>query len=159
MIGRTRVAHDHFLLINKREGKNMRDLYHNVLVSQHLSPVVSTTAKTSTAIDLQGYNGAMVVFNIGLSADTLSGSVYWTLKLQHSDDDSTYTDTALTDLNNSALTAVVNSSSLDRTAYSFGYQGNKRYLKAVATPTGTHTNGTPIGMLALRSVAAYSPVA
>lgn len=136
----------------------MRDIYHNILVSQHLSPVVSTATKTSTAIDLQGYNGASVVFSLGLAADTLSGSVYWTLKLQHSDDDSTYTDTVAADLNSTALTVVVNSSSLDRTAYSFGYQGGKRYLKAVATPTGTHTNGTPIGMLALRSVAAYAPV-
>lgn len=136
----------------------MRDLYHNVLVSQHLSPVVSTATKTSTAIDLQGYNAASVVFAIGQSGDTLSGSLYWTLKLQHSDDDSTYTDTVAADLNNSSATVVVNSSSLDRIAYNFGYQGAKRYLKAVATPTGTHTNGTPIGIVALRSVASYTPV-
>lgn len=136
----------------------MRDLYHNVLVSQHLNPVVSTTTKTSTAIDLQGYSGAMVAFSIGLSGDTLSGSVFWTLKLQHSDDNTTYTDLALTDLNNPSLTVVINSSSLDETVYSFGYQGAKRYLRAVATPSGTHTNGTPIGMLALRGKASYSPV-
>ncbi len=136
----------------------MRDIYHNILVSQILSPVVSSTTKTSTAVDLQGYNGANVIFSIGLAADTLSGSVYWTLKLQHSDDDSSYSDATLADLNNSALTVVVNSSSLDRVTYSFGYQGTKRYLKAVATPTGTHTNGTPIGIIAMRAVAGYSPV-
>ncbi len=137
----------------------MRDLYHNVLVSQHFNPAVSTVTRTSTAIDLQGFNAANVVFAIGQSGDTLSGSVYWTLKIQHSDDDSIYTDVALTDLNNSALTVVVNSSSLDRTAYSFGYQGNKRYLKGVATPTGTHSVGTPIGILAMRDTASYMPVA
>lgn len=136
----------------------MRDLYHNVLVSQHLNPVVSTTVKTSTAIDLQGYNAANVVFAVGQSGDTLSGSVYWTLKLQHSDDDSNYSDVTTADLNNSSASVVVNSSSLDETAYSFGYQGAKRYLKAVATPTGTHTNGTPIGIVAMRSIAGYSPV-
>lgn len=136
----------------------MRDLYHNVLVSQHLNPVVSTATKTSTAIDLQGYNGANVVFSIGLSGDTLSGSVYWTLKLQHSDDNSTYTDLAAGDLNSNSLTSVVNSASLDETAYIFGYQGGKRYLKAVSTPTGTHTVGTPISIVAMRGVAGYSPV-
>ncbi|MEQ1705251.1 MAG: hypothetical protein ABL867_04685 [Rickettsiales bacterium] len=136
----------------------MRDLHHNVLVTQHLNPVVSTATKTSTAIDLQGYNGANIIFSIGQSGDTLSGSVYWTLKLQHSDDDSTYSDTAAADLNSPSLTNVVNSSSLDRTSYSFGYQGNKRYLKAVATPTGTHTNGTPIAIVALRGSASYNPV-
>jgi len=137
----------------------MRDLYHNVLVTQHLNPVTSSTTKTSTAIDLQGFSSGEVIFSIGLSGDTLSGSVFWTLKLQHSDDDSIYVDVPLADLNNSAATVVINSSALDETSYAFGYQGNKRYLKAVATPTGTHTNGTPIGMVALRDTAAYRPVA
>lgn len=136
----------------------MRDLYHNVLVTQHLNPVTSSTTKTSTAIDRQGFDSAEVVFSIGLSGDTLSGSVLWTLKVQHSDDDSTYTDTTTADLNNTAATVVVDSSAKDETAYAFGYIGGKRYLKGVATPTGTHTNGTPIGILALRDAAAYKPV-
>lgn len=136
----------------------MRDLYHNVLVTQHLNPVTSTTTKTSTVIDLRGYNSAEVIFAIGLSGDTLSGSVFWTLKLQHSDDDSIYTDVAVADLNNTSATVVIDSSTEDETAYAFGYIGNKRYLKGVATPTGTHTNGTPIGIVALRGTPAYRPV-
>jgi hypothetical protein len=136
----------------------MRDTYHNVLVTQHLNPVVSTATKTSSAIDLQGFNSCSVVFPMGLSGDTLSGSVYWTLKLQHSDDDSVYSDVTASDVHDGAATIVVDSSAEDEMPYSFGYAGNKRYLKAVATPTGTHTNGTPIGMLALRSEAGYSPV-
>lgn len=135
----------------------MRDLYHNVLVTQHLNPVVSTTTKTSTTIDQQGYNSVTVVFAIGQSGDTLSGSLFWTLKLQHSDDDSVYTDIATADTY-SLLTVVVDSSTKDKMAYSFGYMGGKRYLKAVATPTGTHTNGTPIGIVALRGNPAYAPV-
>lgn len=136
----------------------MRDIYHNVLVSQHLSPVVASTTQTSTSIDLKGYNGASVVFNVGQSGDTLSGSVYWTLKLQHSDDDSSYSDLVVADLNSPNLTVVIDSANKDETAYSFGYQGGKRYLKAVANPTGTHTNGTPIGVVALRAVSGYAPV-
>ncbi len=136
----------------------MRDLYHNILVSQHLNPVNSSVTRTSTTIDRQGFDAVEVLFAIGLSGDTLSGSVFWTLKLQHSDDDSSYSDVPLADLNNSAATVVINSASLDETVYAFGYQGNKRYLKAVATPTGTHTNGTPIGMIALRGTPAYRPV-
>ena len=136
----------------------MKDLYHNVLVTQALSPVVSTTTKTSSAIDLQGFNAANVVFAIGQTGDTLSGSVYWTLKLQHSDDNSSYSDTAASDISSGAATTVVNSNSLDETAYSFGYVGGKRYLKATATATGTHTNGTPIGVVAIKGTAGYSPV-
>ncbi len=136
----------------------MRDLYHNVKVTQVLNPVVSTTTKTSSAVDLKGYNGAMVTVAVGQSGDTLTGSLYWTLKLQHSDDDSTYTDTTVADLNNSAATIVVNSSLLDKTAYSFGYEGTKRYLKAVATPTGSISSGVPLGMFALLGHANYKPV-
>jgi hypothetical protein len=136
----------------------MRDLYRNLLVSQHFNPANSTVTRTSTAIDLQGYNSASVMFAIGLSGDTLSGSVFWTLKLQHSDDDSVYTDVTVGDLLNSSATVVVNSASLDETVYSFGYNGNKRYLKGVATPTGTHSVGTPIGILAMRGTPSYMPV-
>jgi hypothetical protein len=101
----------------------MRDIYRNILVTQHLNPVVSTTTKTSTTVDLQGYNSANVLFALGLAGDTLSGSVYWTLKLTHSDDDSSYSDVALADLNNTAATVVVDAMSKDETVYGFGYNG------------------------------------
>lgn len=136
----------------------MRDLYRNILVTQHVNPVTSTSTKTSTTIDLQGYDSANVLFTVGQSGDSLSGSVYWTLKLTHSDDDSSYSDVVLAELNNSAATVVIDSASEDETVYGFGYNGSKRYLRAVATPTGTHSNGTPIGVVALRGTAAYSPV-
>lgn len=136
----------------------MRDLYRNILVTQHFNPATRTAATTCTTIDLQGYSSANVLFAVGTSGDTLSGSVYWTLKLTHSDDDSSYSDVALAELNNTAATVVIDSSAKDKTVYGFGYNGNKRYLRAVATPTGTHTNGTPLGMIALRGTAAYSPV-
>ena len=136
----------------------MRDLYRNILVTQHFNPATRTAATTSTSIDLQGYSSANVLFAVGASGDTLSGSVLWTLKLTHSDDDSVYTDVALAELNNTTATVVIDSSAKDKTVYGFGYNGAKRYLRAVATPTGTHTTGTPMGMVALRGTAAYAPV-
>jgi hypothetical protein len=136
----------------------MRDIYHNVKVNQVLSPVVSTTTKTSTAIDLKGFNSAMVAFAIGQTGDTLSGSIYWTLKIQHSEDNVDYTDVTTADLHNSAATSVVNSNSLDETVYNFGYKGAKRYLKAVATPTGSHSSGTPVAIIAVLGDASYNPV-
>ena len=136
----------------------MRDLYHNVLATQYLNPVVATTTKTSTTIDLQGYSGASVVFAVGQSGDTLSTSLYWTLTLQHSDDGVSFSAPAAADLNSPNLSVVLNATNLDKTAYTFGYQGAKRYLQAVATPTGTIASGVPIGVIALRGKAAYSPV-
>lgn len=136
----------------------MRDLYHNVLATQVLNPVVATTTKTSSTIDLQGYNSASIVFALGLSADTLSVSLYWTLTLQHSDTDSSYAAVATTDCNAGVNSITVNATNLDRTAYSIGYIGNKRYLQAVATPTGSVSSGMPMGVVALRGTAGYRPV-
>lgn len=128
----------------------MRDLYNNISVSQPVAPAVATASVTSSAIDLQGFNSAAVLFAVGGSGDTLSGSIYWTLKLTECDaSGGDYTDVVLADLHNAAATVVIDSNSEDETVVKFGYKGNKRYLKAVATKTGTHTNGTPIGVLAV----------
>jgi hypothetical protein len=138
----------------------MRDIYNNINIAHALNPQTATTTKTSSAIDLLGYNSACVLFVLGASGDTLSGSVYWTLKLQHSDDDSSYSDVTLADLvGNTAATTVVDSAGEAQQTYKFGYNGSKRYLKGVATHTGTHTNGTPMTILGLRGTASLSPVA
>ena len=136
----------------------MRDLYHNVLSIQVLSPVNSTALKTSASIDLQGYISLTVVFALGLFADVLLGAIYWTLSLQHSDDNSTFIPAATTDCNGETSSYVVNSASLDRTAYSIGYNGAKRYIQAMATPTGSTASGMPIGIVALKGKPAYIPV-
>ena len=136
----------------------MRDLYHNVLATNVLNPINSTAAKTSSTIDTQGYGSVAVVFTLGQSADTLTGSVYWTLSLQHSDDNSSYSACTSTDCNSGTTSIVVNSTSLDRQAYALGYLGTKRYVQALATPTGSTPSGMPIGIVALRSKASYSPV-
>ncbi len=130
----------------------MRDLYNNITVTQVVAPAVATATVTSSAIDLQGSNRAVVVFNIGASGDTLSGSVYWTLSMTECDtSNGTYTAVDVADLHNSAATIVIDSNSEDETAVKFGYKGSKRYLKAVATKTGTHSNGTPIGIVSVLS--------
>jgi hypothetical protein len=137
----------------------MKDLYHNVLVTQASLPATRTTTLTSDSIDVQGFNSLSVLFALGQTGDTLSGSIKWTLKLTHSDvEASGYTDVPAADLISGAATVVVDANSLDEAVYSFGYGGGKRYVKAVATATGTHSNGTPMAVLAMRGSPAYSPV-
>lgn len=137
----------------------MRDLYRNVKTTQVFNPATSSVTRTSSNVDTQGFSSATLVIAMGASGDTLSGSVYWTLRIDHSDDNTNFTPTAAADLlNDPVVTYVVDSSAKDKMAYSFGYKGTKRYIRAVATPTGTHTNGTPIGMLVLLGDPAYSPV-
>lgn len=135
----------------------MKDLYHNLAVQDILDAVNATTTKTSSTIDLQGFDSLSVIFSVGNSADTLSGSVYWTLKLTHSDDDSSYSDVTLSGLLNTSATYVINTPTGDNVAIPFGYIGGKRYVRAVATATGTHTNGTPMSMVALKGHPSMRP--
>lgn len=113
-------------------------------------PAVKTATVTGTTIDLLGAEAALVMIHFGNSGDTLSGSVYWTPKLQESPDDSTWNDVAAGDLINTEL-AVIDAPAEDSTIQSVGYKGEDRYIRAVITATGTHTNGTPIGITALLS--------
>lgn len=137
------------------------DLYDNISVTQVLSAAAAKTTQTSSAIDRQGFNNATVIFNIGQCGDTLSGALYWTLKLQDSTDGSSYNDVTAAGLLGglSSSTIVINAPGQDQKAYKFGYVGGNRYLKAVATPTGSMANGTPIGIVALRGGANLAPVA
>jgi hypothetical protein len=137
----------------------MHDLYHNVATVQLLNPANATTAKTSSSVDLQGFGSASIVFLVGQSGDTLSGSLYWTLKLQDSPDNSAFTDVAASGVLNGSATYVLNASGADQKAYGFGYIGNQRYVRAVATPTGSISSGMPVGVLALKGNASLKPVA
>lgn len=136
-----------------------RDTYNNINILHVKDPATQTATVTSNTIDMQGYRSLTVLVVMGATGDTLSGSIFWTLKLRHSDDDSTYVDCVVGELLNSAATIVVNSNSADQNTFKFGYRGGKRYVKAVITPTGTHTNGTPMGVVAVRSHAGNRPVA
>lgn len=142
----------------------MRDLYSNLSVSQLIDPDTLTADANSTAVDLQGYSSLMLVANVGASGDTLSGSVKIELEVEESDDNSTFTDVADADLHNAVdgtndgTFAVIDDAAEDDAVYITGYQGNKRYVRAVVNVTGTHTNGTPISVSAIRGHAAERPV-
>lgn len=142
----------------------MRDLYSNLSVSQLIDPDTLTADANSTAVDLQGYSSLMLVANVGASGDTLSGSVKIELEVEESDDNVTFTDVANADLHKSVTGtnvgtfAVIDDAAEDDAVYITGYQGNKRYVRVVANLTGTHTNGTPVSVSAIRGHAAERPV-
>lgn len=101
--------------------------------------------------DLQGYEGARVIFLIGESNDTLSGSVYFVTELEESDDGITYTTVAAADLIDSNL-GTVDGAADDDTMHTAGYRGSKRYIRGHYEFTGTHTNGTPLGCIIERGL-------
>lgn len=134
-----------------------KDIYNDLHAVAALVAVNSTGTKTSAAIDTYGFQSVIVLFDIGLSADTLSGSLLWTLSLQESDvSGSGYTAVAAGDYLG-GVSSVVVALGQDSAVYKLGYKGNKRYIQGVATATGTHTSGTPIGMVAVLGHAEVLP--
>ena len=142
----------------------IRDLYSNLGESTPIALVTHTADADGTGIDMQGFSSLMLVAVVGVSGDTLSGSVYIELEVEESDDDSTYTDVANADLQNTVTGtnvgtfALIDDPAEDALTYKTGYLGNKRYIRPVVNVTGTHTNGTPITVIAIRGHAENKPV-
>ena len=130
----------------------MRDLANRVIQSAVLAPVVQNATVTSAAIDLEGFNSAMISVATGIEGVTLSSSVHWTFILQHSDDDSTYTDvTSSKDVTDGSVDSDGIFLKLDDNAETpqvsgIGYIGGKRYLKVITTKTGTMSTGTAMSI-------------
>ena len=90
-----------------------------------------------------------------------------TALLQHSDDDSTWTDLVQADIVNGTIAAGGIWLKLDGTTdgdpgttggdWQVGYVGGNRYLRLVLAKTGTHTNGTPISGVIVKSRPRVAP--
>ena len=139
----------------------MRDLVNQGGEIIALVTATITADADGAGIDLANYRGCTFYAVMGDSGDTLSGSVYIELELEESDDDSTYTDCADADVQgavtgtNTGTFAVVNAPTEDQTVFATRYLGTKQYVRAVVNVTGTHTNGTPIGIVAVREGTTY----
>lgn len=141
-----------------------RDLGHKLSPVKSILSIVGndTTDGTGTAVDLRGYEGAQVIFNIGNSGDTLSGSVYMTLTVQDSADGSTgWANLAASkfrvDSGNTTIDDASEDSQITCITVLPGTTGVARYIRPLVTFTGTHTNGTPISAVVVRGFARKEP--
>ena len=138
----------------------MKDLSNNISPVVSIINAVKTAAGNGTGVDLQGYESATVLVDVGAEGDTLSGSVYFEVSLEHSDDNSTYTDCAQADIIDGTIAAGGIFLKLDGTTggnpdtaggiFRVGYVGGKRYVRVVLAKTGTHSNGTPLGAMVVK---------
>lgn len=119
-----------------------------------LNPATITTTTATTGVDGAGGAGVRHQVNVGESGDTLSGSVYLTLVLQHSTDNSNWSDVTdaeyAVDGTNSAFDAsdgsfaVIDAAAEDDVLCSISYIGPNRYSRVNIELTGTHSNGIPV---------------
>lgn len=122
----------------------------------------ATASVTSTAVSHADAHGVMHCAVIGNSADTLSGSVYWQVRLQHSDasgsgwaavDDASH---VVDELNSTFDSATGNLITIDAPAedtitVAAHYVGPKAYSRIQIVATGSHSSGTPVAGLAITS--------
>ena len=70
----------------------MFDLKNNIKLETSLAPILKTADVNGTGIDLKGFSSAALIVNCGTNGDTFSSTVKTNLQIEHSDDNSTFTD-------------------------------------------------------------------
>jgi hypothetical protein len=137
----------------------VKDLRSQIAVTS-ITPILgnNTSEGTGVGVDLAGFDAAKMIAHVGQSGDTLSGSVYMTVQFQESDaSGSGYADIATDDLKGGANAVVIDAAAEDEVIVQRNYVGGKRYARILVTFTGTHTNGTPISALVVKSAARHAP--
>jgi hypothetical protein len=134
----------------------MRDVHSSMLAAVAIGAAVLDADNTPAAIDLQGYNAAEILLDIGVGGITFSGTNKIEFKLTHSDDDQTYTAVTVADVlgldsvGDGGIIKSLTAAHAAAAVYRVGYIGNKRYLKLLADFSGTHGAGTPIAATVLK---------
>lgn len=122
---------------------------------QSIDPVTLTGDANGTGVDLAGFESALVIVAVGESGDTLSGSVKVDLELEHSDDNSTWSDCAAADTVGEVSAGnfgTIDAAAEDDACFQVAYVGGKRYIRPVINLTGTHTNGIPVGAVVVKGM-------
>jgi len=139
----------------------IRDFENNIAATQVLDPAVITTDTNCASVDTQNYESVAFYAMVGASGDTLGVGLLIELKLEVSSDDSTFAAPNAGEITHEVskgIFAVIDGAADDDTLYMTEYRGSKRYVRPVIDMTGTHTNGTPIAILAMRSGKNVNPV-
>lgn len=127
----------------------MQDLANNIKLVQSLAPAVRTADANGDGVDRQFYEGVTIVVDTGAEGITLSGTNKIEFELEHSDDDSTYSDMSSSDVNGTlgsgGLFLTLDADGETPQISEIEYIGSKRYVRVVANFSGTHGTGTPIG--------------
>lgn len=134
--------------------------------NQGFAPIILTADQNGVGVDTLGFDSTTIIFNVGISGDTLSGTVYAELEVEDSPDNSVWTDCADADLtfvtsettNNTGTVALINAAAEDPAIHTTGYIGDKRYVRGVVNLTGTHTNGIEVGIVVINGHPHNSPV-
>lgn len=150
----------------------MKDLASKIAIAPVIGPITIAADQTAVVVDRQGFESIVFHLGIGIGGITFDGSNYVEFTLEHSDDNSTWSNVALTDLAGddipaSIVTAQNSASAIKRliaahaaaAVYEIAYIGGKRYLRCDIEFTGTHGTGTPVCWSVIKGNAMVQPTA
>ena len=140
-----------------------KDLISNTADSLVVTPAVLTGDGEGTGVDMKGYTDVAFYASVGASGDTLSASVYLELQVQVSDDNSTWAAAPDADIvgavtgSATGTFAKIDAPAEDEVLHATRYLGTSRYVRVLVNLTGTHSNGIPVSVIALRGGSNYLP--
>lgn len=142
----------------------MRDLASRLAEVQVIGPAVLDADNTPAALDLAGFNSAVILLSVGAGGITFTTTNKVEFKLTHSDDNSTYSDVTSADVQGVSVASggivrslVAAKAAADTAPTEIGYIGGKRYLKFLADFGGTHSTGTPMSVVLVKGNGQYKP--
>jgi hypothetical protein len=127
----------------------MKDIHSNTRRLVAIGNAVLAADNTPANLDLQGYDAAEILLDIGVGGITFTTTNKIEFVLTHSDDATTFTNVTTDDM----LGVTVASGGIIRSlvaahaaaaVYRYGYKGGRRFLRLLADFSGTHATGTPI---------------
>ena len=143
----------------------MRDLLHSLGAALAIPPATYSADNTPAAVDLSGFESAMIAIQVGVGGITFDTTNKVEFKLTHSDDDSTYTAVAATDVlgvasvGTGGIVKALTAAHASADVTNIGYIGGKKYIKLLPDFSGTHGTGTPIAALVVKGNARSRPTA
>jgi hypothetical protein len=141
----------------------MRDAKSQFKVVSTLTPILgNTTAEgTGVGVDVTGHESCLMIAHCGISGDSLSGSLKWTVQFQEcaTDTPGSFTDIAQADLGGGTPTVTIDDPAEDDVIIARSYVGSLPWVRVLFTQTGTHTNGTPISASVILGCPHHGPTA
>ncbi|MCK0207522.1 hypothetical protein MWN33_05685 [Starkeya koreensis] len=142
----------------------MRDIISNIAVASVIAPAAYDADNVPAAIDLKGFDAAMLAIHVGAGGISFNGTNKIEFKLTHSDDDATYEPVTDADLQgvsgvSSGIVLALKAAHPDPSVTRVGYVGNRRFIKLLADFSGTHGTATPLAATVIKGHARERPVA
>lgn len=137
----------------------MRDLASNIASRQSIAPALRTTTVTGESVDRLGFESVAVSVHVGAYTDGVH-----TLSLEHSDDGADWSAVTSAQIIGTATVITDNGESPTIPTFEdendvFGYVGNKRFVRAKATVTGSPAVGCFVGVDLILGHPLNAPVA